>query len=91
MKNVRRDSKAKRIVECGRKDSIGANPHEVAVDKFLDLLARLIARAHVCEERIGNEQDFVHGNSKQARRSPQRGIKRDTGTHDRAKKRRKKQ
>jgi len=84
MKNVRRDSKAKRIVECGRKHPIGANPHEVAADKFLDLLALLIARAHVCEERVGDEQDCVQRNGKQGQRLPQRH---DTGTHDRAKKR----
>jgi hypothetical protein len=84
MKNVRRDSTAKRIVDCGRNDSIGSNPHEVAADKFLDLLARLIARAQVREEQVGDKQDFAHGNGKQARRSPQKGIKRDTGTQDRA-------
>ena len=84
MKNVRRDSKAKRIVEFGRKDPIGANPHEVAADRFLDLLARLIARAHMCQERVGDEQDFVRRNGKQTLGLPQKG---DPGTHDRAKKR----
>jgi hypothetical protein len=84
MKNVRRDSKAKRIVECGRKDSIGSNTHEIAADKFLDLLARLIARAQVREEPVGDKHNFAHGNRKQARRSPQKGIKRDTATQDRA-------
>jgi hypothetical protein len=74
----------KRIVECGRRDSIGANPHEVAADRFLDLLARLIARAHVCEERVGDEQDFVRRNGKQTLGLPQKG---DPGTHDRDKKR----
>jgi hypothetical protein len=73
----------KRIVECGRKDSIGANPQEIAADKFLDLLARLIARAHVCQEPVGDEQDFVRRNGKQGQRLPQ---KRDPGTHHRAKK-----
>jgi hypothetical protein len=78
------------MIECGRKDSIGANPHEVAADKFLDLLARLIARAQVREEQVGNKQDFAHGDGKQTRRSPERGIKLDTGTQDRATKRCKK-
>ncbi len=74
----------KRIVECGRRDSIGANPHEIAADRFLDLLARLIARAHVCEERVGDEQDFVRRNGKQTLGTLHNG---DTGTRDRAKKR----
>jgi hypothetical protein len=77
----------KRIVECGRKDSIGANPHEIAADKFLDLLARLIARAHVREKQVVNKQVFFHGNGRQARRLPPKRITRGTGTHGRAKKR----
>jgi len=73
------------MVESGRKDLIGANPPEIAADKLLDLLARLIARAHLRDERVGGEQHFSHGNGTHARRLPHRGIKRDAATQERKK------
>jgi hypothetical protein len=50
MKNVRRDAMTKRIVECRRGDSMSSTRHDVAAERFLDLLAQLIARRRVCEE-----------------------------------------